>query len=125
MFARSAVDVFAANGITVYIWPRLLPIPTVSFAVCELKAPAGVVIMASHNPSKYNGYMVYGPDGCQITTEVVKSIFSEIDKIDIYSDVKRIPFGNELACEIIRYIDDSVLDHYIDAVARYLKEAKL
>lgn len=116
VFARTAAEVFAANGIRVHIWPRQLPVPTVSFAVRELKASAGVMITASHNPSKYNGYKVYGSDGCQITTEAAKRILAEIDKTDIFTDVKRIPFDEGLACGSIRYIDDSVLDHYIAAV---------
>lgn len=116
VFARTAAEVFAANGILVHIWPRLLPVPTVSFAVRELKASAGVMITASHNPSKYNGYKVYGPDGCQITTEAAKSILAEIDKTDSFSNVKRISFDEGLASGSIRYIDDAVLDHYIAAV---------
>ena len=64
VFAKMAASVFAANGIHVHIWPELNPVPTVSFAVRELHASAGVMITASHNPSKYNGYKVYGADGC-------------------------------------------------------------
>ena len=70
VFARTAAGVFAANGITVYFWPELLPVPTVSFAVRRLGASAGVMVTASHNPAKYNGYKVYGSDGCQITPMV-------------------------------------------------------
>ena len=116
LFARTAAEVFAANGIRVHIWPRLLPVPTVSFAVRELKASAGVMITASHNPSKYNGYKVYGPDGCQITTEAAADILAEIEKTDIFTDVKRIPFDEGLVSGSIRYIEDTVLDHYIAAV---------
>lgn len=74
VFARKAAEVFAANGIKVYLYPRLLPVPTVSLAVRYLGASCGVMITASHNPSKYNGYKVYGSDGCQITTEAAKAI---------------------------------------------------
>lgn len=88
VFAKRAADIFAANGIQVHLWPELLPVPTVSFAVRYLKASAGVMITASHNPSKYNGYKVYGADGCQITTEAAAEILAEIEKLDIFSDVK-------------------------------------
>lgn len=88
VFAKRAADIFAANGIQVHLWPELLPVPTVSFAVRYLKASAGVMITASHNPSKYNGYKVYGADGCQITTEAAAEILAEIEKLDIFSHVK-------------------------------------
>ena len=69
VFAKTTVTVFAANGIRAWLWPELNPVPTVSFAIRRLHASAGVMITASHNPAKYNGYKVYGSDGCQITTE--------------------------------------------------------
>ena len=89
IFAQEAAAVFAANGINVWAWNRLLPVPTVSYATRYIGASAGVMITASHNPSKYNGYKVYGSDGCQITTEAAAEILAEIEKIDIFSDVKR------------------------------------
>lgn len=88
VFAKVAADVFSANGIKVYLWPELNPVPTVSFATRYLHASAGVMITASHNPSKYNGYKVYGADGCQITTEAAAEILAEIEKLDIFADVK-------------------------------------
>lgn len=88
IFAKVAADVFSANGIHVYLWPELNPVPTVSFATRYLHASAGVMITASHNPSKYNGYKVYGADGCQITTDVATEILAEIEEIDIFADVK-------------------------------------
>ncbi len=115
-FARTAAEVFAANGITVYIWPALLPVPTVSFAVRALNASAGVMITASHNPSKYNGYKVYGPDGCQITTEAADEILSRIKTVDIFDGVMQTDFDAGLAEEKIRCIDASILDAFIDAV---------
>lgn len=116
MFAKVAAGVFAANGIIVHIWPALLPVPTVSFAVRELKASAGVMITASHNPSKYNGYKVYGPDGCQITTEAAASILAEIDALDIFADVQTSDFEEGIKAGKIRYIEDSVLTSFIEAV---------
>lgn len=88
LFAKVAAGVFAANGIVVHIWPELMPVPAVSFAVRYLHASAGVMITASHNPAKYNGYKVYGADGCQITTETAAEILTEIDKLDIFEDVE-------------------------------------
>lgn len=116
VFSKVAAAVFAANGITVHIWPTLLPVPTVSFAVRELNASAGVMITASHNPSQYNGYKVYGPDGCQITTEAAAAILSEIDALDIFADVRTSDFEEGIKDGKIQYIDDSVLTSFIDAV---------
>ena len=116
VFAKTAASVFSANGIHVHIWPELNPVPTVSFAVRELKASAGVMITASHNPSKYNGYKVYGPDGCQITTEVAKSILAQIDALDIFSDVKSTDYDGAVKKGTIEYIDSSVMDSFIEAV---------
>lgn len=83
VFAKVAAGVFAANGVQVNIWPVLMPVPTVSFATRYLHTSAGVMVTASHNPSKYNGYKVYGADGCQITTEAATEILAEIEKLDI------------------------------------------
>ena len=121
VFAKTAASVFAVNGIHVYLWPELNPVPTVSFATRELKASAGVMITASHNPSKYNGYKVYGPDGCQITTEAAAAILAEIEKLDIFADVKMGSFDEATdkngisSCEI-EYIDSSVLTSFINEV---------
>lgn len=83
VFAKVAAGVFGANGVKVNIWPVLMPVPTVSFATRYLHTSAGVMVTASHNPSKYNGYKVYGADGCQITTEAAAEILAEIEKLDI------------------------------------------
>ncbi len=116
VFAQVAAGVFAANGVKVHIWPELLPVPTVSFAVRYLHASAGVMITASHNPSKYNGYKVYGPDGCQITTEAARAILDQIDALDIFADVKTSNFRDGLKNGAIDYIDSIVLDAYIAEV---------
>ena len=83
LFAQTASGVFAANGIKVYIYSQLMPTPCLSFAVRKLNCAAGIMVTASHNPSKYNGYKVYGSDGCQITTEAADEILSEIQKLDV------------------------------------------
>ena len=116
IFAKTAAGVFAANGIKVHIWPELLPVPTVSYAVRYLHASAGVMITASHNPSKYNGYKVYGSDGCQITTEAAKAILKQIDVLDIFADVRSSSYEDGLKSGQIDYIDPTVLDAFIAKV---------
>ena len=116
VFAKVAASVFAANGIKVYIWPELSPVPTVSFAIRYLHASEGVMITASHNPSKYNGYKVYGPDGCQITTEAAGQILAEINKLDIFADVKTTDFDKAVEEGHIAYIPSEVMDNYIESV---------
>lgn len=116
IFARTAASVFAANGVHVYIWPRLLPVPTVSYSVRYLGTSAGVMITASHNPSKYNGYKVYGADGCQITTEAAAEILGEIEALDIFLDVKKIVFETALSKGAISYIHEEVLDCFIEEI---------
>ena len=116
VFAKVAASVFAANGIRVHLWPELNPVPTVSFAVRELHASAGVMITASHNPSKYNGYKVYGDDGCQITTEAAAAILEKINATDIFTDVKSVDFDNAVTDGQITYINASVLTSFIEAV---------
>ncbi len=112
VFSKVAAEVFSQNGIKVYIYSEPLPVPTLSYATRKLNCSAGVMITASHNPSKYNGYKVYGDDGCQITTEAAKEILDEINKIDEFS-VKRKPFENN---ELIKFIDSSILDSFIEEV---------
>lgn len=116
LFAKTAASVFVANGVMVHIWPRLLPVPTVSYATRYLHTSAGVMITASHNPSKYNGYKVYGSDGCQITTEAAAEILAEIEKLDIFTDVKKMDFDKAVEENKIKYIPEEVLDSFIEQV---------
>ena len=117
-FARVAASVFAANNIRVYLWPTLTPVPTVSYAVRALRASCGIMITASHNPAKYNGYKVYGADGCQITQEVASAIQEQIAKTDIFADVKTVDFEKAVEAGTIHYIDSSVLDSFLAEVKR-------
>lgn len=116
VFARTAASVFAANGVLTHLWPHLNPVPTVSFAVRYLSASAGIMITASHNPSKYNGYKVYGEDGCQITTKAAAEILGEIEKLDIFIDVKRLDFDAAVSEGKITYISEDVLTAFIENV---------
>lgn len=116
VFARVAAGVFAANGIRVHIWPKLMPVPTVSFAVRRLEADAGIMITASHNPSKYNGYKVYGSDGCQITTQAAAQVLAEIEKLDIFEDVRRGDFAAFLKKGQISYISEEVYTAFVEHV---------
>ena len=116
VFAKVAAGVFAANGVKVNIWPVLMPVPTVSFATRYLHTSAGVMVTASHNPSKYNGYKVYGADGCQITTEAAAEILAEIEKLDIFADVKTSDFEAGVANGSIQYIPDEVYTAFVEQV---------
>lgn len=116
LFARTAAEVFAANSIQVYIYPKLMPTPALSFAVRDLNCGGGVVITASHNPARYNGYKVYGPDGCQITTQAAKAIQEEIDRVDPFEDVRWTDFEEQLARGSISYIGAETVSRYLQAV---------
>ena len=116
VFAKVSAGVFAANGVKVNIWPVLMPVPTVSFATRYLHTSAGVMITASHNPSKYNGYKVYGADGCQITTEAAAEILAEIEKLDIFADVRTGDFEAGVASGSIQYIPDEVYTAFVEQV---------
>lgn len=115
-FAEITAEVFVGNGIKVYLWPELMPVPTVSFATRHLKAAAGIMITASHNPAQYNGYKVYGADGCQITTEAASSILAEINKLDIFADVQQEAFAAAMSRKQISYIDEAVYNAFLAEV---------
>ena len=117
LFAETAAGVFAANGIRVHIYDRLMPTPSLSFAVRDLRCSGGCVITASHNPAKYNGYKVYGPDGCQITTDAAAAIQSEIDRVDPFADVRSMPFSEALSADLAAYIGADTVERYLAAVS--------
>ena len=117
-FAKEAASVLAANGIKVYIFEELMPVPSLSFAVRELKTSAGIVITASHNPKQYNGYKVYGSDGCQMTPDAAKQVLQNIREIPVFSGVKRSSFDIELSSERIQYISQKVIQKYYKSVLK-------
>lgn len=116
VFSRVASAVFAANGIKVWLYPELMPTPCLSYAVRALGCSAGVMVTASHNPARYNGYKVYGADGCQITTEAAAAILAEIEKLDVFADVRSVDFDTEVKAGQIEYIPDSVYTDFTEAV---------
>lgn len=116
VFAKEAASVLAANGITANLYPELMPTPSLSFAVRELHCAAGICVTASHNPAKYNGYKVYGADGCQITLEMADKILAAINQVDAFDDVKIMPFEEALADGKIRFITDEVVDKFLTCV---------
>lgn len=116
LFAREAAGVMAANGLQVWIYPELMPTPMLSFAVRALGAQGGINVTASHNPSKYNGYKVYGADGCQMTDADAGRVFDEIQQIDLFDDVRHVSFDDGLKAGTIRFIGDDVREQFMQQV---------
>ena len=112
VFSKAAAEVLAANGIKVHIYSELMPTPCLSFAVRALKCQGGIMVTASHNPAKYNGYKVYGEDGCQITLRGAEIILDKINSLDIFNDVKTSSFDEELAKGNISYISNDVIEDF-------------
>ena len=116
LFARTAASVFAANGIKVYIYKELMPTPMLSYAVRRLGCDAGVVVTASHNPAKYNGYKAYGSDGCQLGLEAADYVLSIMNKVDIFDEVKTVDFDTAVKNGSIEFIGDDVIEDYLNCV---------
>lgn len=115
-FAKAAAEVLAANGVKVHIYTELKPTPMLSFAVRALHCSAGIMVTASHNPAKYNGYKAYGSDGCQMTIDAADAVLAKINALDIFNDVKHMPFDEALAAGMISYIGDDVIEDYFKNV---------
>ena len=116
LFMNEAARVLAANGIKVYITSELQPTPVLSYLVRYFKCQAGIMVTASHNPAKYNGYKAYGEDGCQMTDAAAAAVYDEIQKLDMFKDVKLADFDEAIANGMIEYVDDSVYDTYLEKV---------
>ncbi|MBQ2816139.1 MAG: phospho-sugar mutase [Clostridia bacterium] len=116
VFSKTAATVFAANGIKVWLYPVLVPTPMLSFAVRELGCDAGVVVTASHNPSKYNGYKAYGPDGCQLNTEASKEVLGYVEKVDTFDGVKKLDFDEAVKSGMIEFIGNDIFEKYYENV---------
>ena len=115
-FAESAAGVLAANGIKVYIYPELVPTPMLSFAVRRLGCSSGIIITASHNPSKYNGFKCYDPNGYQMTDEAAAKTYEYIQKTDMFSGVKTMNFDDALAEDMVDFIEDWLYDEFYENV---------
>ena len=118
VFARSAACVLAANGVQVYLYPELVPTPMLSYAVRTLKCSSGIIITASHNPSKYNGYKCYDPNGYQMTDAAAAKTYAYIQKVDMLSGVKTTDFDEALAEGKIRYIERDVFEGFYEEVLK-------
>ncbi|MDE5834507.1 MAG: phospho-sugar mutase, partial [Ruminococcus sp.] len=116
VFSKAAAEVLAANGIKVHIYTELMPTPCLSFAVRKLNCQGGIMVTASHNPAKYNGYKVYGDDGCQITLRGAEIILDKINSLDIFNDVKTSSFDEEVAKGNISFIGQEVIDAFYEKV---------
>ena len=116
VFAREAACVLAGNGIHVRIYDALMPVPALSFATRYYHANAGIMITASHNPAKYNGYKAYGPDGCQMTDDAAAAVYAEIQNTDILTGAKGISFAEGMAQGLIAYVGDDCKEGLYDAI---------
>lgn len=115
VFAKEAAKVLASNGIHVWLYSQLEPVPLLSYATRQLKCDAGIMVTASHNPSKYNGYKVYGSDGCQITEVAAGKILDEIGKLSPF-EIKTKSFDELLNLKVIEYIPNSILDSFTKVI---------
>ena len=116
VFAKNAACVLAANGIRVRIYDALMPVPALSFATRYYGANAGIMVTASHNPAKYNGYKAYGPDGCQMTDDAAAVVYDEIQKTDILEGAKMMSFEEGVAQGLIQYVGDDCKEALYDAI---------
>lgn len=123
LFAKTAAGVLAANGIKVYIFDELMPTPMLSYAIIRLHCSSGIVLTASHNPSKYNGYKCYDSKGYQMTDEAAKRTYEYISRVDIFNDVKIMDFDDALAEDMIDFIEDWLIeDFYSDVLSRQIEK---
>lgn len=116
LFAKEAARTLAGNGIKVYLTSELQPTPVLSFLVRNLKCKAGIMVTASHNPAKYNGYKCYGDDGCQMTDDGANAVYDEIQKLDCFNDIKLADFDKAISDGVIEYVKDSEYQIYLDNV---------
>jgi len=116
VFAKEAAKVLAANGIKVRIYDALMPVPALSFATRYYEANAGIMVTASHNPAKYNGYKAYGPDGCQMTDEAADIVYAEIQNTDILTGAKLMGFEEGMEAGLIEYVGEDCKEALYDAI---------
>ena len=115
-FARDAAGVLAANGINVRIYDELMPVPALSFATRYYKCNAGIMVTASHNPARYNGYKAYGPDGCQMTDDAAAVVYNSIQKTDVLTGAKYMSFAAGVEAGLIRFVGDDCKEAFYASV---------
>ncbi len=115
-FARDAAGVLAANGISVRIYDELMPVPALSFATRYYKCNAGIMITASHNPARYNGYKAYGPDGCQMTDDAAAVVYDSIQKTDVLTGARYMSFAEGVEKGLIRFVGNDCKDALYEAI---------
>ncbi len=125
VFAKASAEIFAANGIKVYMYNELMPTPMVSFAIRRLKCDAGVMVTASHNPAKYHGYKAYGPDGTQLAPEAADYVLSIMQSVDAFTGVKTTDFDLAVKEGKIEYIGEDIINEYLEAVKTQQIEPEL
>ena len=118
LFSKEAARVLAANGIKAYITKELEPTPVLSYLVRYFHCQAGIMVTASHNPARFNGYKAYGDDGCQMTDNNANAVYTEIQKLDMFEDIKLCNFDEALQSGMIEYVDDAVYDAYLSEVEK-------
>ena len=114
-FAKDAAAVLAANGINVRLYDELMPVPALSFATRYYHCNAGIMITASHNPAKYNGFKAYGPDGCQMTDDAAAIVYDQIQKTDVLTGAKYISFAEGVAKGLIQFVGDDCKEALYEA----------
>ena len=117
-FSRESAEILAANGIKVYIYDELEPTPCLSYAVRKLKASGGIIITASHNPAKYNGYKCYNSKGYQMTDDEAAQTYEYIKKVDYFTDIKKVDFDSALSDGKIEYIGEKLIESFLDEVQK-------
>lgn len=115
-FARAAAGVLAANGINVRIYDELMPVPALSFATRYYHCNAGIMVTASHNPAKYNGYKAYGPDGCQMTDDAAAVVYNQIQKTDVLTGAKYMSFAEGVEKGLIKFVGEDCKQGLYDAI---------
>ena len=116
VFSKEAAGVLAANGIKVRIYDALMPVPALSFATRYYQCNAGIMVTASHNPAKYNGYKAYGPDGCQMTDDAAAIVYDEIQKTDVLTGARRMSFAEGVEQGLIRFVGDDCKKAFYEAI---------
>lgn len=118
LFSKEAASVLAANGVKVYIYDELEPTPCLSYAIRYYHTQSGIIITASHNPAKYNGYKCYNPNGYQMTDEEAAEAYEYIQKVDYFTGIKKVDFDDAVNAGKIEFIGEKVINSFLDEVQK-------